>query len=95
MHPCLIYLEKLEYTLQIFPQTTSATCGYEFNELFLCVGVHGLGLGGHLHQAAFWRQQIAEIIIHRCIYNVCSHLSFYRKRNPPQRKELCYIQGHT
>lgn len=45
MHPCLIYLEKLEYTLQIFPQTTSATRGYEFNELFLCVHVYGLGWG--------------------------------------------------
>lgn len=57
MHPCLIYLEKLEYTLQIFPQTTSATRGYEFNELFLCVHVYGLGVGvvggGHLHQACF------------------------------------------
>lgn len=44
MHPCLIYLEKLEYTLQIFAQMTSATHGYEFNELFLCVHVYGLGL---------------------------------------------------
>lgn len=57
MHPCLIYLEKLEYTLQIFPQTTSATRGYEFNELFLCVHVYGLGLWG------WWGAPPADLLV--------------------------------